>query len=419
MMTLVVVLALGACHSQKSIVIPDSIEAYTSVDTIPSAREILTQTLEKVKGIHVARYDFNDRRFATPDDSLFMIENKSVILECENPSDTTGNSYYVRYGTDGAFRGAFDGRFKWSMSDDYVEKNAVRHYDVVMYLWPPFFNHVKNLCEYLLSTDSNSSLDVKDHGDEWEIDAVIDSFNQVVFSGRPMEGLAIGTPSYFGLRVDKTTRMPSWISYRINYPQTRIEESVSNVDVNPFQAETFDIEAYIPPLELVDSDEARSRRRKKVSELKPDVLSKPLPTDTLQLSAGGTVSLQQNRGKVRVVLFTGSYCGVCPHAYPTFNRILRDYPADKLEVFGVMYDPGASPEAVENYRRTKGLEIPLALNNRHFYEHFLPSGLAPATLIVGPDDKVVMWNVGFNANEPERTEKLIRQGIDKAMNGDY
>lgn len=380
--------------------------------TPPTAEEILTKTLENVSNVHTARYNLTQHIFHTPDDSLYISEEVNRMVECENPTDTLGLSVGVWLKEDNRLRVAISPEYSYFGRIGFIEKVRRSPYGSS---WLPFYNRVMRMCEYLLKPADNITLTVIDRGDQWEIDAPVHGGKMIYFTGYPHEDAMspddIG--SHFGLRVDKSTMMPVWISYLSNLPQSRIELSISDVEINPFAPETFSVSDYLGDVPIYDEDEADEKDREWRKKHINDILNAPLPTDTLTLLDGTQVSLNDDSNRVKVIFFNTTQCGYSLAAIPSLNRIYDSYPADSVQVFGVMRETVAQPRGVLDALKKTGLRVPVALNNGRFYEYFYPDHLAPAVIVVGRNGKIALVQIGF---DPKSTETRIHNAINRAFN---
>ncbi len=380
----------------------------------PTAEEILAKTLENVRGVHTARYNLTERLFYMPDDSLYIREDVRRVVECENPADTLGLPVYVSLKGNGALYSAIDPEYSFFGRTGYIEKTRRR---AQSHTWPPFYNRVMHLCEYLLNPVGNITLNVIDRGDQWEIDAPVRGGKMICFVGYPrvLEMSPDDIGSHFGLRVDKSTMMPVWVSYLSNLPQSRFEESVSDVELNPFAPETFVVADYFSGVPVYEGKEEREKYKEWRKKHFAEIEKAPLPTDTLTLLDGTQVSLTDGNDRVRVIIFATTQCGVCQGAFPSINRIYESYPADSVQFFGVMRESVAQPRAVLDALAKSNLRVPMALNNGRFYEYFYPNGFSPAIIVVDRNGKITLIQSGFNVMNPEETESRIRTAIDRAI----
>lgn len=381
----------------------------------PTAEEILTKTLENVSNVHTARYNLTQHIFYTPDDSLYISEENYRIVECENPADTLGLTEFVWLNEKNRVVTALSQEYSFF---DRVEFFAKSRRSADGSPWMPFYNRVMRLCEYLLKPADNITFTVIDRGDEWEIDAPVIGGKMIFFAGYPraVEMSPDNIGSHFGLRVDKSTMMPVWVSYLSNLPQSRFELSVSDVELNPFDPATFSVSDYLGDEPIYEGEEVTKKYREWQNKHTADILNAPLPTDTLTLLDGTQVSLNDGTDRVKVMFFCTTQCGVSYSAFSSINRIYESYPADSVQMFGIMLETGAQPVAVLDLLKKNDVRVPMALNNGRFYEYFFPNGLSPAIIVVGRTGRIALIQNGFNLMNPGDTESRIRNAITRALN---
>lgn len=387
----------------------------------PTARELLERTLERLRSVHTARYVMEQYRYESPADSFYSDKKTLGLIECENPSDTSGLAMSVVLYPDGRLYSARNENAAYWGRNGYIERNDMSRWFGVRYSEPPFFNHVTRLCEYLLRPGGNKVVTVKDGGDSWIIDVVLNEYQLISFHGNAYVSRSYpDEKSLFTLIVDKNTMMPSRLSYLLGLPVMRWEKVVRDVEINPVPTEGFKIETYLPELPVYeDGDEERRVYRSQSEANMKRVGSAPLPTDTLSLVGGGTISLSESTGKVRVILLTSNYCGYCKATYPVINKLMDDYAADgDVEVFGVILQSEAEMAALEAYRGKNDIHFPLAQNNGRFYEYFIPSGMSPAILVIDRDNKVQMWQYGFSESNSAKIDAKIRKMITRLKTGE-
>lgn len=381
----------------------------------PTAEEILTKTLENVRNVRTARYNLTEHLFYMPDDSLYIREKVYGMVECENPADTLGLSICVWLNEKTRLQVAISPEYLYFDRPGYFEKMR-RSADGSS--WVPFYNRVMRMCEYLLQPADNITLTVIDRGDEWEIDAPVHGGKMVYFAGYPrvLEMSPDDIGSHFGLRVDKSTMMPVWVSYLSNLPQSRFELSVSDVELNSFDPAAFSVSDYLGNEPVYDEGESDRKYREWQKKHTAEILNAPLPTDTLTLLDGTQVSLADDTDRVKVIVFTTTQCGVSLTAIPFINRIYESYPADSVQIFGVMRETVAQPRAVLDALKKNDFRVPVALNNGRFYEYFYPQGLSPAVIVIGRNGRIAFIQNGFNYMNPEDTESRICNAINRALN---
>ena len=389
--------------------------AASGAGTEPS--EVLSRSLDELRKVRTVRYMMTEYVFPAPMDTVCTSINIRRVIECENPSDTSGNAKSLIFEPDGKLERAYDGDCSYyERIGCFIEKSSWKNYHGVRYVQPPFYNHAMHLCEYLLVPNDKITVTMEDEGDKWLVRAEVREWQQVCFFGKPYICPSMAyTKSYFGLRINKSDMMPVWISFLRDWPQSRYERTVSEVEINSVAVEDFIFNDYLPNLPVCQDEEADKKFMEVREKHYQVAFDSPFPTDTLQLGSGGTVSLPQLGDRVKVILFTSEHCGVCQYAYPIVNAIYDTYPADSVAVFGVLWNENQQLDGVKLFAERKGIRFPFAKDNGHFYSHFFPEGLAPNILVVSRDNKKVLWQRGMDKFKLDKIEKKIREAIDKAL----
>ena len=104
----------------------------------------------------------------------------------------------------------------------------------------------------------------------------------------------------------------------------------------------------------------------KVGDIAPDF--------TLSLTDGTSFTLSQNRGKVVMLQFTASWCGVCRKEMPFIERDIWLPNKDNKDFVLVGIDREEPLEDVKKFAETTGVTYPLALDsNADVFHGFLDS----------------------------------------------
>lgn len=60
-----------------------------------------------------------------------------------------------------------------------IDGKLERAYDGIRRIQPPFYNHTKHLCEYLLAPNDKMTVTMDDEGDTWLVKAEVREWQQV------------------------------------------------------------------------------------------------------------------------------------------------------------------------------------------------------------------------------------------------
>jgi peroxiredoxin len=86
-----------------------------------------------------------------------------------------------------------------------------------------------------------------------------------------------------------------------------------------------------------------------------------IPNIIFQLDDGSTTSLQELRGKIVLLQFTASWCGVCREEMPHIeSKLWQKYKDQELAVIGVDYDEPLSK--VQKFKKQIKVTYPLSLD---------------------------------------------------------
>ncbi|MBD5322431.1 MAG: TlpA family protein disulfide reductase [Bacteroides sp.] len=417
---LIISLCQIGCRSKRAVMTGPALEMTDTASVPPAPFELIARILDNLRSVHTARYNCVKKNFYGIDDTVNIGNKNYSFIECECPDDTFGVSMYVKNNPDGSFRYAYTMDFSYNRGDgdDFITKNDNRR-AYMRFTEPPFFNRITRLCEYLLASDDvDKTIAIVDLGDEWQINATVRDYMQICFFGYPR--VSTSDPyaeSRFVVRVDKKTLLPTWTSYLEQWPQQRVEMSVSDVEINPYSPETFRVEDFFRGLPVYDdSDKIRAKSNANRAHETDSIKQLPLPTAPIRYATcDRTVSFPDLQGKVKVIQFTLQDCGSCRLSYPYLSKIYDELPKDKVEMFAVMYDhDGAQPEAYKSYQQRHGISYPMVHDNE-LYRHFDPWLIAPILVVIGGDDSYYLWELGFSAQQPEKYVTKVRTAIDRAI----
>lgn len=125
------------------------------------------------------------------------------------------------------------------------------------------------------------------------------------------------------------------------------------------------------------------------------------PDFTLPLTDGTTFTLSQNRGKVVMLQFTASWCGVCRKEMPFIERDIW-LPNKKNKDFVLVGIDREEPlEEVKKFAETTGVTYPLALDsNANVFASYAErkSGIT-RNILIDRDGRIVKLTRLFNEQE--------------------
>lgn len=131
----------------------------------------------------------------------------------------------------------------------------------------------------------------------------------------------------------------------------------------------------------------------KVGDMAPDF--------TMTLTDGSTVSLSQLKGKVVMLQFTASWCGVCRHEMPIIEKDiwLKNKENPEFALLGI--DRDEPKETVLEFAKSTGITYPIGLDpNADIFGRYADkkAGIT-RNVIIGRDGRIVMLTRLYNEEE--------------------
>ena len=130
---------------------------------------------------------------------------------------------------------------------------------------------------------------------------------------------------------------------------------------------------------------------------------------------GKTVSIKDLRGKVVMLQFTASWCGVCRREMPFIERDIWQKHKDNKEFYLVGIDRDEPKATVEAFAKQTGVTYPLALDPGAdlFAKFALRESGITRNVLVDRDGKIVMTTRLYN----EKEFLLLVKKIDSLLKG--
>ncbi|MBF0329999.1 MAG: TlpA family protein disulfide reductase [Nitrospirae bacterium] len=132
------------------------------------------------------------------------------------------------------------------------------------------------------------------------------------------------------------------------------------------------------------------------------------PDFTLTSLDNKTVSLRDFRGKVVVLNFWATTCGICREEMPSFNKLYLDYKDRGLVVLGVSID--TAEKALRFFSAKSGIAFPVLMDKERavYSDKYKLFGI-PVTLLIDKKGIIIERIIGeINWNEPEMKQKILR-----------
>ena len=130
---------------------------------------------------------------------------------------------------------------------------------------------------------------------------------------------------------------------------------------------------------------------------------------------GKTVSIKDLRGKVVMLQFTASWCGVCRKEMPFIERDIWQKHKDNKDFYLVGIDRDEPKATVEAFAKQTGVTYPLALDPGAdlFAKFALRESGITRNVLVDRDGKIVMTTRLYN----EKEFQLLVKKIDSLLKG--
>ena len=138
------------------------------------------------------------------------------------------------------------------------------------------------------------------------------------------------------------------------------------------------------------------------------------PNFTAHFPNGDSIKLNELQGKVVMIQFTASWCGVCRKEMPFIERdIWQKYKVRKdFILLGIDLDEPA--EKILEFRKSTGITYPLALDSagKIFYSYAAQGAGVTRNVIIDKDGKIVFLTRLYNEDEFEKMKGKIFELLD-------
>ncbi len=329
-------------------------------------KEYLRKALGNVERIKVAGYELEEKVKA-PYEKNWNSVRRNKYIEQDNPQDTTIGASALHYDGDGHILSVYDGtNYAYFHHDekrivvkDFLDAQS-RSLPFHTYR-PPFFNYVKSLIRYILTTNDSISLDVEESKEDYIYKLSIHEERQVEFFGR-----AYKMPENPDItsEEDAYTYYTLWIRKSDTLPYRYLREMSHNVsDVTCHQAEWSE-DAIDSPIAAMDYillhknykvHYVGKRNTYKEAELNERLIGKAAPEWTLKDMNGKAISLSSLRGKPTIINLTGLGCRPCVQAYPELVELSKHFNVVSIESWG------KSAQSLRDYAAHHKITYPMLL----------------------------------------------------------
>lgn len=138
------------------------------------------------------------------------------------------------------------------------------------------------------------------------------------------------------------------------------------------------------------------------------------PDFTVSLANGKTFQLSEQRGKVVMLQFTASWCGVCRKEMPFIEQEI--YLPNKGKDFVLLgIDKDEPLETVQQFAKKTGITYPLALdpNSTVFEQYANAKAGVTRNVIINREGKIIYLTRLFNREEFDAMKVVIEKELEK------
>ena len=137
------------------------------------------------------------------------------------------------------------------------------------------------------------------------------------------------------------------------------------------------------------------------AEVKAGQLPKPsVARQSFTSTDGQRFSLESKRGKVVVLQFLGTWCGVSKRQVQSINKLREEGQSEDVQVMGMsVKDPRSNSQALKQFISDQKVNYPIVseVDDKYFVDFVDSTNVSvPQTLIYGRDGRLVAHYLGFN-----------------------
>lgn len=137
-----------------------------------------------------------------------------------------------------------------------------------------------------------------------------------------------------------------------------------------------------------------------------------VPSFTVAMLDGDTVSIESLRGKTVLVNFWATWCPPCNNEMARVEKDIIDRFAGEAFVF-LPVSRGENPEDVRAWRQSKGYRFDTGMDvDTAIFPLFAETGI-PRNFVIDPDGKIVFCGVGYTPQEFDEMVDFIARTIEE------
>ena len=317
----------------------------TSCNQELTQEEYLKKMLTNVEKIKVAEYEITEKVKAPYEKKwsrIFQIKK----TEHDNPADTTLGFSCVEDVKAEKRVLVYDGTLAVTVNDndktvtvkDFQDKRS-KSFPHRPY-WPPFFNYVKSLMRYMLTTTDSIQLVREETEEDYIYKLSIYEDQQVEFFGRdyktPKSPFSLGEEdeySFYTLWIRKADALPYRYLREMSHQVQDITCRLTTWSDQPAK-EAIVATDYIPKEGYEVHYVGKEEQKKEGIPFEEQLVGKPAPDWTLKDIDGKEISLKSLRGKPTIINLTGLGCGPCALSYPELVEMSKRFNVVSIEAWG-------------------------------------------------------------------------------------
>lgn len=138
------------------------------------------------------------------------------------------------------------------------------------------------------------------------------------------------------------------------------------------------------------------------------------PDFTTTLDNGETFTLSKQRGKVVMLQFTASWCGVCRKEMPFIEKEIHQPNIDNnLVIIGI--DKGEDLKTIKSFTQKTNITYPIALDEKStiFTQYAHPKAGVTRNVIINREGKIIFLTRLFNREEFDKMKVIIQKELAK------
>ncbi len=206
--------------------------------------------------------------------------------------------------------------------------------------------------------------------------------------------------------VNVSKQVVGGMNYKFRCEQMNADSTMSSVEVSIYDPMENDSKPEVTNIsKLADADETGYLVR--VGEMAPDFI--------VTLASGEQVRLSDLRGKVVMLQFTASWCGVCRKEMPFIESDIWQKHKDDADFFLMGIDRDEPLETVNKFSESVGITYPLALDpgaNVYVRYALKQSGIT-RNVLIDREGKIVKLTRLYNEEEFSSLVQMINEMLAK------